>query len=160
MKSHCATKVILSFGVYSVSASPILSPPSACVYHPLNVAPFLVAVGNVMLFALYCAVNVSLFVPNIYSVPVKSVWSDFNHFSNVTVWISVNLDVSPPLELYLIVYPLGAFVGGFIDNFSPYPFVNVWVTSLPSHVPPLGFTDNVVVIIFHCAYKFKFSSVE
>ena len=63
--SHCAYKVSVAVGVKYSPDPPLLVPPTAAVYQPLNVEPIFVTVGNFILFPEYSARTVPFSIPKV-----------------------------------------------------------------------------------------------
>ena len=63
--SHCAYKVSVAVGAKYSPAAPLLVPPTAAVYQPLNVEPIFVTVGNFILFPEYSARTVPFSIPKV-----------------------------------------------------------------------------------------------
>ena len=106
--SHCAYNVTSDNALYIVPASPTFVPVVFAVYHPLNVAPVFVALGNVTFPSLYFAVNVPSLSPNVYVVPVRLPAPVNVHLSNVFGCTNCVCVVFPPFASNFTVYPFGA----------------------------------------------------
>ena len=102
---QCAYNVISESGIYGVST---FVPSVASVYHPSNVYPSLVGVGNSTLLSVYCAVIVAFPAPYVYVVPDIEPSPVSSHLSNVFVCIISCVCDIPSLLSNVTLYPFGA----------------------------------------------------
>ena len=102
---QCAYNVISEAGIYGVST---FVPFVGSVYHPSNVYPTLVGVGNSTSLSVYCAVIVAAPVPYVYVVPDIEPSPVNCHLSNVFVCIISCVCDIPSLLSNVTLYPFGA----------------------------------------------------